>query len=352
MYSISDLLYRILSCLLAIAFPAWALAQSTQKAPHSLVHDFGIVNKGDTVRAQLEFLNPLGTRVDGVTYKVSCNACTRLLELPAYAESNDTLSFQVELDSTKKSGLIHETVLIYSKIQQSILAEVILSARVRGIWVEPPLIEFGDVTEAVERRTVRVLACGYKEPRILSSDGDNAAIKMHLESRNFSAAEGDLFSIRELASINLELEQAALKLGANSGQLVLQSNIAEFPKLEVNVTAMNLGAVRSYPKRVTFGAHEPGSHETRDVKLLWKQSSDNIDFTKFTVSSTHEWMTSIIVPGTNPSEAILKLDMKLPLDVSGKLEGVIIGQLDDMALFRIPYLVICIPNEVQVLNKS
>jgi hypothetical protein len=150
-----------------------------------LTHDFGVVNRGDTLKYSFKVTNIYKVPLDITQVRTSCT-CIKAAESKKKLEPNESASINVVVDTSTFTGA--RTVKVYVKVGPQFISEATLfvSMNSRGDIVStPPQLDFGNIQRGqTPSKTVDLEyvgnSPGWQVKEILNSPTSPYALKVEI----------------------------------------------------------------------------------------------------------------------------------------------------------------------------
>ena len=234
-------------------------SQFAQITFDAYIHDFGVVEPEDRPQYHFTFRNT--GQADLVISKVkpSCG-CTAVLLSAKTIKPGGHGEIEVSLNPQGRRGKQELTVAVHSNAKDQPIVNLTLRAKIKAtVAVSPERIFFGSVNDQeIHEKRIQVLDSGDERFRILRVETTSSFLTAEALPRD---SDGLItYEVKVLL-------QSGAPVGGFKETLVIHSNDAHRPRLDVLIEGNVLGPIAVSPEHLFFGFVSVGEEAQREILL-------------------------------------------------------------------------------------
>lgn len=290
--------------------------------------DFGRISDDDQVEHTFKFTNKGTGTLFISNAKGSCSCTVPALAKKQYAPG-ESGEIRVIFSPKSKAGAQHQNVTITSNDADMPVMVLNISSFVRPeVLVEPRVAHFGEVPKDTEK-TIEVVVTGRNPEFSIES------VELS-DSEYFTAVVGEMKDVElpmllgenqdPAAAVETEeVRQCTITLTMKPGQevglirgktMTITTNDPKRPPVQVELMAQHKGDLDMVPRRITFGALNPGEefHQQVTIKSLSGTAFKVLGIEHIAVAADAMDYSFSPVDPANPTAYQIDVDGEMPLD--------------------------------------
>lgn len=304
----------------------------------------GLVDREQPRKFSVALANNLAVPVVLRGARPSCG-CVKVLSLPDQIAPGNVGAIECALDASRSTGRVRQQVVVFTDSDDPARSvyNLIVTASVKSVWVEPATLSFGRVSTSNKPQfAATIFALGHNAIAIKSVACDNQYFRV-VSTRGADEARGHngqwrLDEPQSDFNIMVSIVDSA-PIGRLSGTVTATFDTEHgIVAATTFVEAEVIGRVACVPPTLVWAKATPGETLVGEVRLEFPDQ-EAADVATLALTASNDVSAQIV--NSDSGAKVLRVEFKCPMVVKRRVvRGQIIGTRSGEQLFEIPLLAV------------